>query len=49
MHKEFECEECDKVFKYETTIEKHIEAVHEDIKLFCAYFNNNKDGCIYLH
>ena len=55
-HTNYECEECGKVFKVESILEKHNEAAHEDIKLYCYYFNNDKDcpyddddGCIYLH
>ena len=54
-HKRYECEECDKRFKFETILERHVEAVHEDVKLFCHYFNNKKERphgdeeCIYLH
>ena len=54
-HKRYECEECDKRFKFETILEKHVEAVHEDVKLYCHYFNNKKESphgdeeCLYLH
>ena len=58
-HPKYECEDCDKIFKYETILEKHKEAAHEEIKLYCHYFNNDKDcpyddddgddGCIYMH
>ena len=54
MHVKYECDDCDKVFKYEAVFEKHKEAAHEDIELFCHYFNNDKDcpfddECIYIH
>ena len=54
VHKKYECDECDKVFNFDTVLEKHIEAMHEDSKLFCHYFNNDKecpyeDQCIYMH
>ena len=54
MHVKYECDECDNVFKYEIVLEKHIEAAHEDVELFCHYFNNDKDcpfeeECIYIH
>ena len=53
-HLEFECDECDKIFDFEVNLEKHKEAVHEDVTLYCHYFNNNKEcpydeQCIYLH
>ena len=54
VHIKFECDECEKVFKYETILEKHKEASHENVELYCHYFNNDKDcpfedECIYLH
>ena len=56
-HKSYECEVRDKRFKFEAILEKHVEAVHEDVKLYCHYFNNEKECphaeescfCIYLH
>ena len=39
----FICDECDKTFKKEETLEKHVQASHEEITLFCNYFNNEKD------
>ena len=46
--------DCDKIFRREGTLEKHIQAAHEDITLFCHYFNNEKDcpyedECIFVH
>ena len=54
MHAKFECDECDKVFRYEQILEKHKEAEHEDVQLFCHYYNNEKecpfeDDCIFAH
>ena len=54
MHEKFECDECDKIFKKELTLERHVQAAHEDVTLFCHYFNNKKDWpyedeCIYIH
>ena len=53
-HKKFPCDECDKVYEYEGILEKHKYAVHGDFKLYCHFYNNNKDceyddQCIYLH
>ena len=57
-HTTYPCEECEKLFDYEVTLVKHNEAVHENIKLFCHYWNNDldcpyekddKDQCIFLH
>ena len=52
-HKTYPCEECEIEFKYEVTLEKHIEAAHEN-NLYCHYYNNDKecpfdDQCIFLH
>ena len=54
VHRKFECDECDKVFKYEANLEKHVAAVHEDVELYCHYYNNDKecpygDECIFMH
>ena len=54
MHEKFECDECEKVFGYESVLEKHKEAAHENAELFCHYFNNDKDcpfedRCIFVH
>ena len=53
-HKKFECDDCDSIFKREGTLEKHVQAAHEDVTLFCHYFNNGKDcpyedECIFVH
>ena len=54
IHVKFECDECDKVFIYEAVLEKHKEGAHEDVELYCHYYNNDKDcpfddECIYIH
>ena len=54
QHQQFECDECDSEFSYEGLLERHIEAVHGDMKIFCHYFNNDKDcpfddECIFAH
>ena len=54
MHVKFECDECEKVFRYEAILEKHKEAAHEEFQLFCHYYNNDKDcpyddECMYIH
>ena len=43
MHAKFGCDECDKVFRYEQILEKHKEAEHEDVQLFCHYYNDEKE------
>ena len=54
LHAKFECDECEKDFRYETVLEKHREAAHENTELFCHYFDNDKDcpfdeNCLYIH
>ena len=53
-HKTYPCEQCDKSFKQEDIKEKHIRIVHENVKLYCHYFNNEKEcphieDCVFLH
>ena len=39
----YPCDDCDKVYDYEGTLEKHIGAAHENVVLFCHFYNNNKE------
>ena len=53
-HKKYECLDCDRIFKHEAILERHKQAAHEDITLYCHYFNNEKDcpyedECIFVH
>ena len=53
-HEKFECEECDRVFNIEGLLEKHVNSVHGKMKIYCHYFNNEKDckysdECIFAH
>ena len=53
-HKSYPCDQCDKTFKYQETKEKHTKITHENVKLFCHYFNNDlecpfDEECIFLH
>ena len=53
-HKKYECDECDKIFKHEGVLQKHTQAAHEDVTLYCHYFNNDKtcpydEECIFVH
>ena len=53
-HKMYQCEQCDKSFKQKDIKEKHIRIVHEHVKLYCHYFNNEKEcpngeECVFLH
>ena len=53
-HKKYTCNQCDKSFKCQDIMEKHIRISHENVKLFCHYFNNGlecpyNDDCIFVH
>ena len=54
MHADHECSVCEKKFKYQETKSKHMRIAHENLKLFCHFFNNKKTcpfskDCIFLH
>ena len=54
IHVKYPCDDCDKIFNYEATLEKHVQAAHEDLELYCHFFNNDKecpydDQCIFIH
>ena len=42
-HKKDPCKKCDKTFPYESILEKHIKNVNEQLKLYCYFFNNQKE------
>ena len=53
-HEKFKCEQCEKSFKYLDIKKKHVLISHENVKLYCHYYNNEKtcpfeDECIFLH
>ena len=53
-HGEFPCEKCDREYNFEGVLEKHIDVVHKSMKIFCHFYNNNKEcpyeeQCIYAH
>ena len=53
-HKMYLCNKCDKSFKWQVVMEKHVRISHENVKLFCHYFNNGlecpyNDECIFIH
>ena len=53
-HEKFECDKCDCVYNYEGLLEKHSQAVYGSMKIFCNFFNNDKDcpyddQCIFAH
>ena len=48
------CDVCDKTFKYEELRKKHMLITHENFKIYCHFFNNEKtcpynEDCVYLH
>ena len=53
-HKVYSCNQCTNSFKYEELKDKHVKIAHENVKLFCHFFNNYKDcpyeeKCLFLH
>ena len=44
IHVKYPCDDCDKIFNYEATLEKHVLAAHEDLELYCHFFNNDKEA-----
>ena len=53
-HKKYTCDQCDKAYKFQDILEKHVKIVHENVKLFCTYFNNQLEcpyaqECVFLH
>ena len=48
------CDLCEKTFKYQETLKKHMTAVHATLKIYCHFYNNDKDcpfkeECIFIH
>ena len=53
-HKEYKCEQCSKTFPYLNIKNKHIQISHENLKLYCHFYNNKKicpfdEECVFLH
>ena len=53
-HKNYQCDRCNKTFKFADTMSKHVKVHHENVKLYCHYFNNEKvcpygEECVFLH
>ena len=53
-HEENSCDQCDKEFKSEDVRDKHVKIAHENIKLYCCFYNNDMEcvygeECIFLH
>ena len=48
------CDVCEKTFRYEDLRKKHILIAHENLKIYCHFFNNEKtcpysEDCVFLH
>ena len=53
-YRKYQCEYCSKTFKYKELMEKHTQISHENVKIYCYYYNNKKicpydTECIFLH
>ena len=53
-HKKFQCNKCDKAFRYLDTMNKHVKIHHGNLKLSCHYFSHKKtcsydETFIFLH
>lgn len=53
-HGNFKCEKCENKYDITGQLEKHVSAVHGEFKLFCHYYNNDKEcpfegRCIFAH
>ena len=54
IHNKIKCEQCEKTFANSDIKEKHVRIAHENVKLYCHFYNNEKscpfaDKCIFLH
>ena len=50
-HNNFKCEQCEKTFANLDVKKKHVLITHENVKLYCHFYNNEKtcpfaDKCI---
>ena len=43
VHQKYSCEKCEKSYQYESIKDIHIKVTHNNVKLFCHYYNNEKD------
>jgi hypothetical protein len=53
-HRMHKCDRCDKTFKHLGIMKKHVLIAHENVKLYCNFYNNLKTcpfgkECIILH
>ena len=51
-HKKFECHQCVKTFQHSDTMKKHVDISHNNVKLYCHYFNDrrpcpNEEKCVF--
>ena len=42
IHEKYQCEQCEKSFKYADIKKKHILITHENAKFYCHFYNNKK-------
>ena len=42
-HGGFACDLCEKNFGSEVVLGKHVRIVHENLKLYCHFFNNERE------
>ena len=54
VHQKYSCEKCEKSYQYESIKDIHIKVTHYNVKLFCHFYNNEKDcpndqECVFLH
>ena len=54
VHEKYACEKCEKSFQYESIKDIHNKVTHNNVKLFCHYYNNDKEcpndqECVFLH
>ena len=53
-HNNYNCGQCEKSFKNVELLKKHSKITHENLKMYCHYYNNSKtcpfkEECLFLH
>ena len=53
-HRNVKCDLCEESFRYKDLMEKHVKIMHEKVKWFCHFYNNDKEcphglKCVFLH
>ena len=53
-HNNYNCGQCEKSFKNVELLNKHSKITHENLKIYCHYYNNSKtcpfkEECLFLH